>query len=124
MDDCGEGPGTELCHLVVNTQEVPAQSEHVYLLHSERVEGDFPKDWLLTAYGGVQGSRPLTVNITLDNETRHQWTWAANAFSSNSSRIDETGHYEMRIVNPWDQPVRYQFYFDQSCSCTFKVIPI
>jgi hypothetical protein len=122
--DCGAGAEAALCHLTVNVQDLGPGLEHTYRLHSERVEGDFPEGWILTAFGGVQGTGLVLVNVSTDGETRHQWTWSGNRYSSNSTRLDRSGDYELRLFNPGGETVRYGFYFDQSCNCAAKLIPL
>jgi hypothetical protein len=123
-EGCHEESETNLCHLTLNVKDLPAGDEHVYALHSERLEGDFPIGWIVTAFAGIQGDGQVLANLTLASETRHTWTWSANTYSSNSTRVDAAGHYELRLKNPGTTSVRYAFYFDQSCNCAVKFIPI
>lgn len=121
MDDC---KADTLCHMTLNVKDLPPGEEHAFKLHSERIGGDFPVGWIVTAFAGLQGNGSVHANLTLDNETRQSWRWDANTYSSNSTRVTETGHYELRIHNPGTTSVRYAFYFDQSCNCAYKVVPI
>lgn len=123
MGHC-EGSEDELCHISVTVQDLAPGQEHTYKLHSERVGGDFPEGWIVTAFGGIQGNGAVIVNLTTGNETLQQWTWTAGGFHSNSTRIERTGHYELRLRNTGAETVRYGFYYDQSCNCAYKVIPL
>lgn len=122
--DCQASAGGSLCHLTLNVQDLAPGDEHTYALHSERIAGDFPAGWVVTAFAGIQGAGQVTANLTLGNETRHSWEWNGNRFHSNSTRIGETGHYALHLQNPGTESVRYAFYYDQSCNCASKVIPI
>ena len=121
MADC---KADTLCHMTLNVKDLGPGDEHRFLLHSERIGGDFPAGWIITAFAGVEGEGSLHANLTLDNATRHTWDWSGNQYSSNSTRVVEAGHYELRVHNPGPTSVRYAFYFDQSCNCAYKVIPI
>src|SRR5687767_13137598 len=66
MNHCSNTPDS-LCHLTVTVKDLEPGAEHVYTLHSERITGDFPEGWLVTAFGGVQGTGAVTANLTLGN---------------------------------------------------------
>lgn len=121
MQDCR---ADTLCHMTLNVKDLPPGEEHRFSLHSERVAGDFPSGWIITAFAGIQGEGVLAANLTLDNVTRHTWHWVGNQYSSNSTRVVDAGHYELRVHNPGSTTIRYAFYFDQSCNCAYKVVPI
>lgn len=114
------GPGFH--HLSVDVRELNATESRSYALESD--EGPFREGWVFIVYGGTEGPGRVIVNLTHANRTVTQWQWGAGSFHKNTTRLPATGGYNLTLWNPSDARVRYAFYFDQSCNCQSKVIPL
>lgn len=114
--------GTGFHHLSVEVRDLNATEARSYHLESD--EGPFREGWVFLVYGGVEGSGRVVVNLTHANRTVTQWEWSGGAFSKNTTRLPGTGDYNLTLWNPSASKVRYAFYFDQSCNCQMKVIPL
>lgn len=118
----GHEGGTGFHHLSVDVRQLNASETRTYALESD--EGPFRQGWVFIVYGGVEGPGRVIVNLTHDGEVVDQWTWGAGTFSKNTTRLPATGTYNLTVWNSGAQPTKYAFYFDQSCNCQMKVIPL
>lgn len=72
----------------------------------------------------MEGAGSVVVNLTHAGTVVDQWTWAPGAYSKNTTRLPATGDYNLTVWNPGPESTKYAFYFDQSCNCQMKVIPL
>lgn len=87
-------------------------------------EGDLRAGWVYIIYGGVDGQGTIIADLVHDNKTVESFVWTPG-FHKNSTRIQSTGEHHLVLRNPSnDTSVRYAFYYDQSCNCVGKVIPL
>lgn len=114
------GPGFH--HLSVDVRDLNATDSRTYQLESD--EGPFREGWVFIVYGGVQGETPVQVNLTTNGTVVDQWVWTPGSFHKNTTRLPSTGDYQLTVWNPSNATTRYAFYFDQSCNCTAKAIPL
>lgn len=110
-------------HLTVEVRELgPGESRHHDLATDE---GPFQAGWVFIAYGGVQGNASVVVNLTHEGTPVDQWVWTPGEYHKNTTRLQDTGNHELTLWNPSKvDKTRYAFYFDQSCNCVGKQIPL
>lgn len=119
----GHAPAVE--HVTPVLEEIGAGAQVVYHLHYER--GDFAAGWLFTlAIRFTGGEGPVEISLTTENGTSvNNWVLTRpNVTSHLSALLPETGAYAIGIRNSGDAPAYVQFFYDQSCDCAFKPIPI
>lgn len=111
-----------LMHLNVDVQDLgPGQSISRPI---ESPEGPLRKGWVYIIYGGVEGNHTVTAELIAGNETTATFVWEPGAFHQNSTKIQKTGAHHLVLTNTGNETVRYAFYYDQSCNCAGKLIPL
>ncbi|MGH9896276.1 MAG: hypothetical protein ACREA0_30640, partial [bacterium] len=118
----GHEGGTGFHHLSVEVRQLNASEARSYALESD--EGPFRQGWVFIVYGGVEGSGSVVVNLTHGGQLVDQWTWRPGAYAKNTTRLPATGDYNLTLWNPGPESTKFAFYFDQSCNCQVKVIPL
>ena len=109
-------------HLNLDVQDLgPGESRTHHLLSPE---GPLRAGWIYIIYGGVLGNGSVEVRLVHDNETHERFVWQGGSFHKNSTKIQATGDHQLILRNPGNETVRYAFYYDQSCNCAGKVIPL
>lgn len=114
--------GTGFHHLSVDVRQLNATESRSYALESD--EGPFREGWVFIVFGGLEGPGRAILNLSHANRTVTQWQWDSGSSHKNTTRLPATGGYNLTIWNPSAEKVRYAFYFDQSCNCLDKVIPL
>lgn len=124
------GEDGDIGHLNVKVDDVGPQERVVVPLDpTEGPQGpsgeQFRAGWVFTLYGGIQGNGSLDLSLTWGNETISSWNWSPGTFQTTTLRLTRSGPHNLTLWNPSSsQTVRYGFYFDMSCNCASKLIPL
>jgi hypothetical protein len=114
-------------HLTVDVADLAPGQTKSYHLDPSNDEGmiTLSKGWVFGVYGGLQGNGTGRLNVFLYHEgvSVANWTWLPG-YHANTTRLYFTGEYEIRVQNPGNQTARYALYYDQSCNCKGKLIPL
>ncbi|MGQ0534575.1 MAG: hypothetical protein ACT4PT_00690 [Methanobacteriota archaeon] len=112
-----------LLHTVVDGGTLaPASSHEIPVIWFE----DTPLEatWLFLVVA-VAEPGPVEVTLILGDAAVDAWTIAPGATRVGSTILPETGNYTLRFTNPSaSAETSYRFYFDQSCACAGKRIPL
>lgn len=117
-----EHGGDTLGHLDLDVQDLAPGETKVHSLLSE--EGPLREGWIYIMYGAVEGPGRVVVNLTFEGEVADQFVWTGGAYHQNSTKIRASGMHDLELWNPTNETLRYAFYYDQSCNCAGKVIPL
>lgn len=109
-------------HITLSVEDLPPGETVVHHLLSP--EGPLRAGWIYIIYGGVQGEGQVVVNLTHAGDLTDRFVWTGGAFHKNSTKIQGTGDHDLVLWNPTNDTVRYAFYYDQSCNCAGKSIPL
>ena len=110
-------------HLCVDVQDLAPGETKVRGLTSP--EGPLRAGWIYIIYGGVQGNGSVIAELRSDNASVERFVWTQGQFHQNSTKIQVTGNHTLHLTNPSEtESVRYAFYYDQSCNCIGKLIPL
>ncbi len=112
-----------LDHLNVKIEDVEGGDTHRVPIQST-THGDLRAGWIYILYGHVDGNHSLHVELEMNGTKVDEFTWSAGTFNTNTTKIQETGPHELAITNPGNSTARYAFYYDQSCNCDGKQIPL
>lgn len=120
------GPGaSEQAHLNVRPVTLDPGASATYPI--ETGEGPWIKGMVFVVYVVFfNESRNLDVSLVY-NDTTDATTWTGLAEERNylSARIPyDDGPYDLRFTNRADHQVRLLFYFDQTCNCSMKPVPL
>lgn len=109
-------------HLCLDIYELePGETK---IRHLSSPEGDLRAGWVYIIYGGVDGQGTVTATLEANGEPVDQFVWTPG-FHKNSTKIQQTGPHDLVLHNPSnDTAARYAFYYDQSCNCAGKLIPL
>jgi hypothetical protein len=117
----GDGPGFR--HLSVEVRHLNASESRDLPLASD--EGPFREGWVFIVYGGVEGPAPVVVNLTFGDVVVEQWVWVPGDYHKNTTRLKHSGEHHLTFWNPSSNAsTRYVLYYDQSCNCEAKSIPL
>ena len=88
-------------------------------------EGDLRAGWLFALVGQVQaGIADLTL-IGPGGEQASHWRWTPTAAPRwDGIALPRDGAYSLRIGSAGDAALRYTLYYDQSCFCSGKKLPL
>ncbi len=86
--------------------------------------GDLREGWIYIVHAVVEGNHSLEATLEHDHEPVTSFTWDHDTPTTGYTKIQSTGPHELVIHNPGNETVDYQFYYDQSCNCESKLIPL
>jgi hypothetical protein len=114
-------------HLNVDVAKLAPGANKTYHLNPATMGENvtLTRDWIFGVYAGVQGGAAtrLEVRLLAANVTQASWTWTAG-YHGNTTRLRYTGEYDLTVRNPTNRTTEYAFYYDQSCNCLGKLIPL
>lgn len=87
-------------------------------------EGPLRKGWVFALGSIVQAPGRLEVSLARDGAVSDRYVWEDGVTHFNTTRLVVDEYVDVRIHNPTNQTVRAGFYFDQSCNCAGKTIPL
>lgn len=112
-----------LDHLHVIVEDVEGGDTHRIPINST-THGDLRAGWIYILYAHAEGNHSLQVELEMNGTQVDRFTWMPGGFNTNTTKIQETGPHELAITNPGNSTVRFAFYYDQSCNCDGKQIPL
>jgi hypothetical protein len=88
-------------------------------------EGDLRRGWLFALVGQVRaGAAELTL-LDPAGQPAGQWRWeAADTSRWDGIAIPRDGEYRLRVASVGAAELRYSLYYDQSCFCAGKKLPL
>ncbi|HEX5690668.1 MAG TPA: hypothetical protein VFX76_11730, partial [Roseiflexaceae bacterium] len=110
-------------HVTLMDGELAPGAERVYQLKFG--EGALRQGWLFALVGKVTaGSAELTLLDPTD-QSAGQWRWDSGATTRwQGLTIPRDGDYRVRVANVGAEALRYSLYYDQSCFCVGKKMPL
>jgi MYXO-CTERM domain-containing protein len=111
-------------HLNLKVEDIgPGESHALEVLSLDH--GGLRPGWIYLIYGYVQGNASLDVAFRHEHEgVTATWRWDPWTFAANTTKVRHEGRHEVILTNNGDESVLYAFYYDQSCNCAGKVIPL
>jgi hypothetical protein len=88
-------------------------------------EGDLRRGWLFALVGQIRaGTADLTLLDPSGQPAAH-WRWdTTDAPRWEGIALPRDGSYSLRVANSGAAPLRYTLYYDQSCFCAGKKLPL
>jgi hypothetical protein len=116
-----EGGGVD--HVTLMEGELAPGASRVYQLKFG--EGDLRRGWLFALVGQVRaGAAELTL-LDPTGQSTAQWRWEpTDAPRWDGIAIPRDGEYRLRVNSAGSAPLRYSLYYDQSCFCAGKKVPL
>ena len=116
-----EGDGVD--HVTLMEGELAPGASRVYQLKFG--EGDLRRGWLFALVGQVHaGAAELTL-LDPTGQPAAQWRWEpADATRWDGIAIPRDGEYRLRVASAGAAGLRYSLYYDQSCFCAGKKLPL
>lgn len=87
-------------------------------------EGPLQKGWIFGLGSIVEAPGQLRVALGRDGNVTERFVWGSEGTNFNTTRLQHDDYVDVQIHNPTNQTVRAGFYFDQSCNCAGKTIPL
>jgi hypothetical protein len=110
-------------HVTLMQGELAPDASRVYQLKFG--EGDLRRGWLFALVGQVHaGAAELTL-LDPTGQAAAQWRWEpSDAPRWDGIAIPHDGEYRLRVASAGSAPLRYSLYYDQSCFCAGKKLPL
>src|SRR5262245_41917302 len=110
-------------HVTLMEGELAPGASRVYQLKFG--EGDLRRGWLFALVGQVRaGAAELTL-LDPAGQPAAQWRWEpTNAPRWDGIAIPRDGEYRLRVASAGAEALRYSLYYDQSCFCAGKKLPL
>jgi hypothetical protein len=110
-------------HVTLMEGELAPGASRVYRLKFG--EGDLRRGWLFALVGQVRtGAAELTL-LDPVGQPVGQWHWeATDAPRWDGIAIPRDGEYRLRVASAGAAGLRYTLYYDQSCFCAGKKLPL
>lgn len=118
-------PDDPLDHLHVTVKDLGPGETHRVPIESTS-HGELKAGWIYIVHGLVEGNESIQVALERDHEPAENTeneTWQPG-YNTMYTKIAETGPHDLVLHNPGDETIRYGFYYDQSCNCVGKAIPL
>lgn len=110
-------------HFRVHEDTLEPGAEHRLPIQSAS-HGDLRAGWIYILHAIVDGNHSLQASLQHKHEPVAEYTWHHDTPTTGYTKIQSTGAHELVITNPGEQAVDYRFYYDQSCNCEGKMIPL
>lgn len=118
------GQGQGFGHLNVDVRELGPGENRTLHLEPSMESGPLQADWVFITYALVEGPAPVMATLTYEGVPTSRFLWVTGA-NSNSTRLQFSGEHDLTLNNPSrNESTKYAFYFDQSCNCAGKLIPL
>jgi hypothetical protein len=110
-------------HVTLMEGELAPGASRVYRLKFG--EGDLRRGWLFALVGQVRaGAAELTL-LDPAGQPAAQWRWEpTDAPRWDGIAIPRDGEYQLRVASAGAGALRYSLYYDQSCFCAGKKLPL
>jgi hypothetical protein len=110
-------------HVTLMEGELAPGASRVYRLKFG--EGDLRRGWLFALVGQVRaGAAELTL-LDPTGQPAAQWRWEPTDMPRwEGIAIPRDGEYRLRVASADAAPLRYSLYYDQSCFCAGKKLPL
>jgi hypothetical protein len=110
-------------HVTLMEGELAPGASRVYLLKFG--EGDLRRGWLFALVGQVYaGAAELTL-LDPAGQPAVQWRWEPTDVPRwDGIAIPRDGEYRLRVASAGVAALRYSLYYDQSCFCAGKKLPL
>src|SRR5262245_49190440 len=124
---CGAAPARAaeggVDHVTLMEGALAPGASQLYLLKFG--EGDLRRGWLFALVGQVrEGAAELTL-LDPAGQAAAQWRWeATDAPRWEGIAIPRDGEYRLRVASAGATALRYTLYYDQSCFCAGKQLPL
>jgi hypothetical protein len=110
-------------HVTLMEGELAPGASRVYQLKFG--EGDLRRGWLFALVGQVRAGAAELALLDPAGQAAGRWRWE----SAGSSRwegiaIPRDGDYRLRVASVGAAALRYSLYYDQSCFCAGKKLPL
>jgi hypothetical protein len=107
---------------VIQDTLAPGQKQQYALQFSE---GPLREGWLFALVGRIwAGSADLTL-LTPTGEVAGFWRWAASdALRWEGVALPQDGEYQLQVASVGTEALRFSIYYDQSCFCAEKPLPL
>lgn len=115
--------GDGIDHVTLVEDDLAPGASRTYRLIFD--EGDLRKGWLFALVGQVQGGSAGLTLLDPGGERAGQWRWDPTAAPRwDGIALPRDGAYSLRIDNPGATALHYTLYYDQSCFCSGKKLPL
>src|SRR5262245_37786978 len=110
-------------HVTLMEGELAPGASRVYQLKFG--EGDLRRGWLFALVGQVRaGAAELTL-LDPTGQPAAQWRWEPTDMPRwDTIAIPRDGEYRLRVASAGAAGLRYSLYYDQSCFCAGKKLPL
>jgi hypothetical protein len=110
-------------HVTLMEGELAPGASRVYQLKFG--EGDLRRGWLFALVGQVRAGAAELALLDPTGQTAGQWRWeSAEAPRWEGIAIPHDGEYRLRVASVGAAALRYSLYYDQSCFCAGKKLPL
>lgn len=102
------------------------ETETYDLFFAESPTGFFDAGWVFVVNGIVyEGNATPAMSLLFQNRTVATWAIAPGKVTRQlTGLMPETGLYQLQLRNPGPGRVHVGFFYDQSCNCAAKPIPV
>jgi hypothetical protein len=116
-----DGGGVD--HVTLMQGELAPGAERVYQLKFG--EGPLREGWLFALVGQVRSGAAALTLLDPSGQTAGQWRWETGAKTRwEGLSIPRDGDYRVRVASVGAEALRYTLYYDQSCFCAGKKMPL
>jgi hypothetical protein len=110
-------------HVTLMEGELAPGASRVYQLKFG--EGDLRRGWLFALVGQVRAGAADLALLDPAGQPAAQWRWEpTDAPRWEGIAIPRDGEYRLRVGSAGAQALRYSLYYDQSCYCAGKQLPL
>jgi hypothetical protein len=110
-------------HVTLMEGELAPGASRVYQLKFG--EGDLRRGWLFALVGQVRAGAAELVLLDPAGQAAGQWRWeSADTSRWEGLAIPRDGEYRLRVASVGVAALRYSLYYDQSCFCAGKKLPL
>ncbi len=114
-------PGTPMDHFQVVAGTLTPQESRASVLGFDG--GPLVGGWVFLLVARVQGTA-IEATLLIQNQSVASWTVPPSDTWVTTVRLPQDGLYDLLLRNPGVTDVTFAFYYDQSCNCAGKALPV